>query len=275
MAKSVKINNLQKIELNILLDIDKLCKENNITYYLGEGTLLGAIRHQGFIPWDDDIDILMKREDYEKFLKLAPTNMKKKYEIQHASTIKNYWSPFIKVRYLGKTIYKQNHISHLTCNNGPLVDIFPLDNVPKEDSLGQYIQSFKIRLYRGMIGLKLEYRKPKNIKQRVVKFLSRFYTINKLHKLLDKTFKKYNNDDNEFTVNLASYYSYKKQTVANDVYGTPRYVKFEGYDLPIPNKSEFLLTKIYGNYMELPPLEKRKIKHHFDVVDVEDKNDNN
>lgn len=257
------LRKLQLIELEILKEVDRICKKHHINYYMAEGSLLGTMRHNGFIPWDDDLDIMMLRKDYEKFLQVAPNEINKRYEVQHSTTIKNYWSPFIKIRDLKDCEYKQAHIAHLTTHNGPLLDIFPVDNVPKEDSLGQYLQSFKIRLYRGMLGLKL-YRKPKNVKSFIVYLMSKFYSIKKLHKKLDKTFKKYNNDDNKYVVNLASYYNYKKQTFPKKYYGKPRYVKFEDMLVPVPKEAEKILAKVYGNYMELPPVEKRKIKHHFD-----------
>ena len=256
------LRNLQLIELNILKEVDRICKKYNITYYMAEGSLLGTIRHKGFIPWDDDLDIMMLRDDYEKFLKVAPKEIKADFEIQHSTTINNYWSPFIKVRYLKECSYRQQHIAHLTNHNGPLLDIFPVDNVPKQDSIGQYFQSFKITLYRGMIGLKL-FKKPINLKELIVYILSKFYTVDRIHKKLDKTFKKYNNVNNNYVVNLASYYNYKKQTFPKEYYGRPKYVKFEDMKVPVPQKSKEILTKIYGNYMELPPEEKRVIKHHF------------
>ncbi|MBR6690024.1 MAG: LicD family protein [Bacilli bacterium] len=258
-----ELRELQKIDLIILKEIDKICKKHNIRYYLGEGTLLGAIRHQGFIPWDDDIDILMPRKDYEKFLKIAPKSISKNYEIQHSTTVDNYWSPFIKVRYLKECFFKQQHIAHLTNHNGPLIDIFPLDNVPQKDSFKQKIQAMTIKLNRGMLSYKLKTRIPKKWKGYIVRFLSKFISVKRIHKNLDKTFKKYNNSKNKYIVNLASYYSYKKQTVPKEWYGKPRMVKFENLILPIPKESEKLLTSIYGDYMQLPPEEKRVIKHHF------------
>jgi len=258
-----RLRKLQLTVLDILKEVDKICKQNNITYYLGEGSLLGAIRHKGFIPWDDDLDILMPRKDYERFLQLAPKVISKDYEIQHSTRIKNYWSPFIKVRFLGESEFKQQHIAHLTDHNGPLLDIFPLDNVPERFSSKQRKQAMIFKFFRGMLSYKLRIRHPKKIKGYIVKFCSYFVSVNKIHKVLDKTFKKYNSDTNNFILNLGSYYSAKKQTVPKEWYGTPRIVPFESMQVPVPKESEKLLTSIYGDYMQLPPEEKRVIKHHF------------
>ena len=108
------LRQLQLLELEILLEVDRVCKKHNITYYLGEGSLLGAIRHNGFIPWDDDIDILMKREDYEKFLQIAPVELGKDYFLQNSFSEKNFWVFFSKVRLLRKTDFNQLDISNLT-----------------------------------------------------------------------------------------------------------------------------------------------------------------
>ena len=259
-----RLRKLQLTELEILKEVDRICKKYHITYYMAEGSLLGTIRHHGFIPWDDDLDIMMLRKDYEKFLKLAPQEIDNNYEIQHFTTIKNYWSPFVKVRYLNNSEFNQKHIAHFTDHNGPLLDIFPIDNVPKIDSFGQHLQAIKIKLYRGMLGLKL-YRKPKSFKSWIVWILSKFYTVKSLHKKLDKTFKKYNNENNKYVVNLASYYNYKKQTFPLKYYGRPKYVKFEDIRVPVPKEAHKILARIYGNdYMDMPPLEKRVTKHHFE-----------
>ena len=96
--KPEQLRTLQLELLNILLDVQKVCEKQRICFYLGEGSLLGAVRHQGFIPWDDDIDILMKREDYERFLSIASEELGDRYVIQHPSTVSAYWSTFLKIR---------------------------------------------------------------------------------------------------------------------------------------------------------------------------------
>ena len=92
------LKELQRQELAILLDVQAACNELGIEFFLGEGTLLGAVRHQGFIPWDDDVDLLMKRSEYDRFLRLAPPLLAPKYKVQHSTTVANYWSPVMKVR---------------------------------------------------------------------------------------------------------------------------------------------------------------------------------
>lgn len=259
-----EIRELQLAELGILLDIDCFCRENDIPYFLGEGTLLGAIRHGGFIPWDDDVDILMKRADYQRFLKIAPKNLGADYEVQHATTVKNYWSPFIKIRLIkGMPKFRQQHIAHLTTHNGPCIDIFPLEYVPRPFSLAQTLQSKYIRYLRGMLSYKLRLKRPKKLKQHIIKALAVFYSIETIHKKLDQTFNKYNDAPKPYIAALASYHKLSHQIVPAQVYEKQVYVDFEGHMLPVPVEYDFLLRHIYGDYMTLPPEEKRVIKHHF------------
>ena len=267
-SKMDEIRELQMAALGILVDVDRFCRDNNIAYFLGEGTLLGAVRHNGFIPWDDDVDLIMKRADYQRFLKIAPRSLGSKYEVQHASTVENYWSPFIKVRLIDcNDNHRQRHIAHLTKNNGPCVDIFPMEFVPEEKSMSQTLQSKEIRFLRGMLSFKLGLRKPKNFKQRIIHAFSALFTVKEIHRRLDRAFNRYNSSPTEFIATLSSYHKLECQTVPAKVYDNTVYMNFEGYQLPVPGEYDFLLRKIYGDYMTLPPEEERAIKHHFVLGD--------
>ena len=260
---ALTVRQLQKIELSILDDIDRVCRKHRIPYYLGEGTLLGAIRHKGFIPWDDDMDLLMLREDYEQFLEIAQTELGDTYEVQHPTTVEGYWSPFIKVRLLDNSRFAQEHIAHLTDHNGPYVDIFPVDNVPQAWGFGQRMQSLVVRVMRGSLTSKLKCRRKKTKHEWACNIIGKVLPIRAIHWIIDHAFRFYNAEDNGYAVNLASYHKHQKQTVPMDWYGKPRYVPFEGRMSPIPAQAEKLLKRIYGDYMTLPPEHKRVIKHHF------------
>lgn len=259
-----EIRELQEIELGILVDVDRLCKEHNIRYFLGEGTLLGAIRHNGFIPWDDDVDIIMPREDYNRFLEIAPELLKPKYEVQHSTTVENYWSPFIKIRLLDENQkYRQAHIAHLTNHNGALIDIFPLEYVPDPGSRKLERQHFAIHFFRMMLFIKLGLKPIDSYKKRLIKFAGHFYSVKRIHKRLDKEFNRYNDKKRQYIGSLATYHKLNKLVVPASVYEESIDHEFEGHVFPVPKEFDLLLRTVYGDYMELPPEEQRYIKHFF------------
>ena len=265
-----EIHELQDIELAILKDVAAVCQKHNIKFFLGEGTLLGAIRHNGFIPWDDDVDIIMERSEYERFLKIAQEELGDTYKVQHPTTVKSYWSPFIKIRKVkGDIKYRQQHIAHLTTENGPYIDIFPMEYVPELMSKEIKKTAFFVRYYRGMITYKLGLRKPKKFKRKILKLASHFYSIEKLHKRLNETFTHFGTDEKEYMATFASYHPLKRQICKSENYKEAIMWDFEDTKMPVPVGYDEILTTIYGDYMTPPPEEKRIIKHHFDCAETD------
>jgi lipopolysaccharide cholinephosphotransferase len=122
------MNELQKKQLEILKEFDRVCRENNLTYFANGGTCIGAIRHNGFIPWDDDVDVMMPREDYEKLLKLQNPWSDSKYFLQTFRTDKHYVLNFAKLRD-SSTTYLESLFYNIRQNHGVWIDIFPLDGI--------------------------------------------------------------------------------------------------------------------------------------------------
>lgn len=259
-----EIKELQQIELSILLDVRDICQELGITFFLGEGTMLGAVRHNGFIPWDDDIDLLMPRDDYERFLKIAPKLLCPKYEIQHSTTVNQYWSPFIKVRLLNSgTKYRQHHIAHLTKNNGPYIDIFPIDYVIRRKGFKISKTGFFVRFYRGMLSYKLGLRRPSHLKGKILKFFSHSFSVNCIHRRLERSLEPFNNSSGEFMATFLTYHPLKTQITDASNYKEALEWEFEKHKMPIPIGYDNILTTIYGDYMTPPPENQRIFKHHF------------
>lgn len=259
-----EIHQLQKLELVILKDVAEVCKKHNIKFFLGEGTLLGAIRHKGFIPWDDDVDLIMERSEYERFLAVAQEELGEKYQVQHPTTVDNYWSPFIKVRQLdGDLSFRQQHIAHLTDNNGPYIDIFPMEYVPVKESFKISKTAFLIRFYRGMLSYKLGLRKPPHFYGKLLKFASNFYSVKSIHKGLQKNFTCFGKGKKPFMATFSSYHPLRCQIVESKHYDETLWWDFEDTKMPVPAGYDEILTTIYGDYMTPPPEENRVIKHHF------------
>lgn len=259
------LRELQLLMLEILKEVDRICREHDITYYLGEGTLLGAIRHHGYIPWDDDIDILMTRPNYDRFIRVAPGVIDSGFQVEHWGLVPKYWSAFVKVRMLRDTGFYQSTITHLTERSGPYIDIFPLDSVPHPISPEQKRQKKLFNRYRRSLSFKSGTNTPKVFKTKLTRAYSRFVTIPHLYKMIDRTYRMLEAPGNEYLVNLASYYSVANQTFHVDMYGEPRYVQFEDGEYPVPAQAEDILRTVYGrNYLKPPNIEQRKIAHGWE-----------
>lgn len=265
--KEIKMNNeelkeLQKYGLDILKEVDKFCRENNIKYFLGEGTLLGAIRHKGYIPWDDDIDILMLREDFEKFV----NNFKSEdYGIEYFNTMK-YWNVFAKVRLLKETKFYSPRLEKLQKYTGPRIDIMPLDYFPnkikfQERVIIKIVSLLKILLRNKVIPSK----KKKNVFGYMVWILAKIIPYKLWVKLINHFTQKFNKNKCEYVINYGSEYKKTKEIFPIKYFEKSKEVPFENCKFYISPNYDEMLTQIYGDYMTLPPKEKRVIKHDIKV----------
>lgn len=259
MVDKQRLRQLQRIEVDILDEIDRICRTNNIRYCLVGGTLLGAVRHRGFIPWDDDLDVAMPRSDYEKFVNVCKSQLSDDYYIHCIDSDPKYWLPFIKVR-KKYTIFEEKNTAGLGCQTGIYVDIFPLDDAKEVDSISKRIITRFIKeistIYLYKIGFYKKY--DCSFMRRVLYSILSVVSTRTLQKQQTRLMKHYNCKSADYYVNYGSNYDTIKQTMSKKVYEPFKEVIFEGKLYYAPNDTDYFLKRLYGNnYMELPPEEKR------------------
>ncbi len=253
-----KIKEFQNKLYEMLVKLDEKLKENNIQYYLIGGTALGAIRHKGFIPWDDDIDIGVFREDFEKMEKIL-------------SDINLEGMKYCKV---GENIIKNAPIGYLydisnqsiSITEVPTIDIFPIDGAPK-DKISKKIQKYVSMIYHLSVS-QLEAKNRGKILKKLSKIFLKF-TPKFMFKIYQKVCKSiithWKIKDSYECVNLFGEARYEKETMPISYFGKPKFIKFEKEVFPVPELTHEYLKHIYGNYMTLPKKEERKPKHkNFD-----------
>lgn len=274
------LRKVQLLQLEIGKEIKRICDKNQIDYFLDSGTLLGAVRHKGFIPWDDDMDIGMTRENYEKFLKAAQTDLRDKYFLQTWETDKNYPMPFAKVR-LNGTMFVEQGFEKADFHQGIYVDVFPYDNFPDEKRRQKRLWRRKNYL-SALLLMKCRAVKFKSTNSTflkvvlkclmfsVIKFLTVFYSKKRLIKKYEKNIKKFSNESSSLIYEQTQSYTFGYWVVDKECLNGTVTMPFEDTEFKCLKNYDKYLTEIYGDYMQLPPEEKRKKGHSIVILDFGD-----
>lgn len=264
--KKITLDELKKIQLDLLKNVASFYEKNKLRYFLAYGTLLGAIRHKGYIPWDDDIDIVMPRPDYLKFIKKYNfLNENKDYNVETHYENSDFIFPFAKV--LNKKTTLIENVS-IYFENSVNIDIFPLDGYP--DSLkdsNKHVNKTKnqrIKLALKMIKLRKDRVFYKNIILLSGKAACYFINYRNLIKNIDAISRKYSYESSNFVGCGVSIYGIKDR-FPKEVFADSEKVEFEGEGFNAPVGWHEYLTGIYGDYMKLPPEDERVTHHSFNA----------
>lgn len=258
----IELKVLQDYVYSIFSEFDRICRKHNIEYTMEGGTLMGAVKYSDFVPWDDDIDVVMRREEYERFLKVAPSELGSDFFLQSYNNIPEFPLNYAKLCLNGTEIYEYDY-SHLkNMHHGIFMDIFPIDNVVPE-KLGKHCSM--VGLFTGARKTKLKSIKPRGIRKIIYGALS-LLPMSTLIKAVDKSCKKYNKKQTGYMYEVCnsnrSFIPLKK-----DVYTSLTELQFrDNKFLAISEYDEFLKTRFGKNYAnELPDEDKRKPSHNPNI----------
>ena len=221
------LKKVQQTEMEILRDFIKVCDENNLTWFGDAGSGIGAIRHKGFIPWDDDIDVMLPRKDFDKMIEVIKRDYSDKYSIANVETMKNY--PLMTTRIMMKgTTFIEEPLKNIKCDLGIFLDVYPLDKIT-------HIATAII--HAGLVVFRISHNW---IAGKCLKIASR-----------------YNDVDTKRMAFLFDTDPYYHIMLKDEIYPLQMY-DFEDIKMPLPANEDEKLRNMYGDYMQLPPVEKRK-----------------
>lgn len=263
MSTEVDLRKLQLIQLAILHVFDELCRSRNLRYFLLGGSALGAVRHQGFIPWDDDIDVGMPRPDYEQFIKFAQPLLPPHLFLQDYKSEPDCLLNFAKIRD-SRTLYKEKLFAGLKIHHGVYIDVFPLDGGPSDKAEAERLLK-RMKLYRfSLINRKTDYIRRKSLPASIgLSLMNPFVSFSTCYRMVDALCTRYSYGDAPCIANWHGAWG-TKEVVPREIFGEGRLVPFEDMTCPIPGDADRYLTCLYGDYRTLPPEEKR-VSHHESV----------
>lgn len=263
---------LRVIELEILKEFEKVCNKLELRYFCIYGTALGAVRHKGYIPWDDDIDVGMPRKDYEIFMEQGQDLLPENYFVQSFWKEKEYLNPFGKLRRSDTAFIEaaseKNHINH-----GIYIDIFPLDGYPK-NKFSEFMFKWKRIVYDSYIykDRNQDQLKQANMKNKILRGIGKIFigkmTAWEAVAAKDKLVKRVDYDEADIVGVMVEDYP-AKEAVPKEFFGNGEEVEFEQTTIRIPENWEGYLRHTYGDYMKLPPKEERYPLHVCEIIDFE------
>ena len=230
--------------LSILIDFERICSKYNLIYWLDFGTLLGSVRHQGFIPWDDDLDVSMPREDYEKFLVIAQKELNPQYFLQNKNTDKHIYIYYSKIRSNQSTFIEKHEVGKkIIYHQGIYIDIFPVNYIRKD--------LFTKSSY-------IFFKKCAKI------FSNRYVSLNIPSKMFINILNFYHHRSHPIIVRGGEKMSNELHIINSDILPLST-KKFEGFNFKVPHNYENYLSALYGkNYMTLPP-KKQRMVHSYSI----------
>lgn len=274
LMNKLELAEIKQCGYEVLCAVDRVCRENGIRYSLTGGTLLGALRHQGFIPWDDDIDLMMPRPDYDRFIAVVKQG-DYGFDLRCAEIDgEEYWYPFAKACHR-KTVLKERGVQETKVSLGVYVDIFPVDGA------GNSASGAKLRtmVFQFLHGLKITsnwtgYRRSKLRKwnyepaRYVCYRLSRLLGRKLIDRMLDRFLRAKSFEASAFAGRLVGDFG-SREILPKALFASYTQVPFEGRAFATVSDGDTFLRALYGDYMQLPPKEKQVTHHEFEAYWVE------
>ena len=256
---------LWAVELDLLFQLDEICRKHGLSYMLGAGSLLGVIRHKGFIPWDDDIDIYMLRRDYDKLISCWH-ELKEPYFLQSGYTEREYVRKHAQLRNSHTTAFCQGE-ENWDVNRGVFIDIFPIDGIPdseidyfRQERTDKWFDKWWTYYFRKNCKSTLQV-----IKRAIIRFLSRIIGKNTVFRAMEKNLSHYSKPDTKMWGNRTIHFDCPRSRRPLEDYTNLTTGEFEGFQVPIPVNYDAMLRQQYGDYMKIPEIKPASIHGELTV----------
>lgn len=263
---------VQKLTISLLQKFISICEQNNLRYYFTGGALIGVLRHKGFIPWDDDIDVGMPREDYDRFLDILEKDMPKGYGICNRFTNSDWH--FAMSQFIDEESEIEINLAEQPRKAYVWIDVFPLDGLPS-NNIHRWIRVKHILMYRYLVQIahiktQVDCHRNRPFLEKMILGILKIIPLGKLinsNKILDKLenlLRKENFDKSIYAGNMLGRYR-EREVVPKKYFGRAKKGIFEDIEVNIPEMSHELQTALYGDYMKIPPKNER-VAHNVRII---------
>ena len=265
MGKLINVAELKQIQLQIMDYFHSWCREHRVTYFMTAGTLIGSLRHKGFIPWDDDIDVVMLREEYEKFVRDFPKSETGHFRLLSIETDSSCTYSYAKI-YDDRTVFIEG--DEKTAHPiGVNIDIFPLDNATDDFADAKKLKD-SIKPYDKLLVVKQMSRDKRGLMKDITVFIMKaitgFISYHWLITHIIKKAKKYKgNSNSRYVLNAVIYAKGEREVLERKWFSEVIELEFEGRYYSAPIGADEYMRRLFGDYMQLPPENKRVSHHRF------------